>query len=134
MGHPAEANTGTSSVLGFHKSTTITFDLNQAHRDFSTGGRSEVGETAGTAAHEGQHGIDQREGLPQRGFDATRAGESNAFTTQGYVSEGLGFKSAYGIWDPSWPADKADSLRNEAIEENATDAATKECAPENGGC
>ena len=129
----AEANTGTSSILGFHKTTTITFDLNQVHHDFSSGGRNEAGETAALTAHEGQHGIDQREGLPQRGMANTAAEENRAFTTgQGYVSEGLGFKSAYGIWDPSWSEGEAQENRQSAIEYNAGKAAEQEC--KDGGC
>jgi hypothetical protein len=129
----AEANTGTSSILGFHKTTTVTFDLGQIHHDFGSGGRNEGGETAAVTAHEGQHGIDQKEGVPQRGLENITALENHAFTTgQGYVSEGLGFKSAYGIWDPSWPADKAQGNRQSAIDDLAKKTAEEEC--KNGGC
>jgi RHS repeat-associated protein len=129
----AEANTGTSSIFGLHKTTTVTFDLNQVHHDFSVGGRDEAGETAALTAHEGQHGVDQREGLPQRGLANTTAEENRAFTTgQGYVSEGLGFKSAYGIWDPGWPSDEAQENRESAIGYNAEKAAEQEC--KDGGC
>ena len=131
----AEANTGTarSGFLALHQTTTITFDLDQMHHDFGIPGRNEEGETAAVAAHEGQHGIDQKAGLPQGGLPNTTAGERRAFTTgQGYVSEGLGFKSAYGIWDPSWPADKAEGNRQNAIDGVAKKAAENEC--EEGGC
>jgi hypothetical protein len=129
----AEANTGTSSILGFHKTTTITFDLSKIHHDFSASGRNEAGETAAITGHEGQHGIDQREGVPRGGLANTTAEEGRAFTTgQGYVSEGLGFKSAYGIWDPSWPADQAQGNRQNAIDDMATKTAVEEC--KDGGC
>jgi RHS repeat-associated protein len=129
----AEANTGTSSIFGFHKTTTITIDLSQVHHDFGSGGRDESGETAALTVHEGQHGVDQREGLPQRGLANATAEEGRAFTTgQGYVSEGLGFKSAYGIWDPSWPADKAQGNRQSAIDDWAQKTAEDEC--NDGGC
>jgi hypothetical protein len=88
---------------------------------------------AALTAHEGQHGIDQREGLPQRGLANTTAEETRAFTTgQGYVSEGLNFKSAYGIWDPNWPADQAQGNRQSAIDKNAKHDAEEEC--KDGGC
>jgi hypothetical protein len=128
----AEANTSTSSILGFHKTTTITFDLNQMHHDFSAGSRNESAENAGTVGHERQHGVDQRASGMPHGLAGYTASEANAFATQSYVSQGLGVKSAYGLWDPNWSPDAAEKNRQDSINSNAVRDATNTC--KDGGC
>ena len=82
---------------------------------------------AALTAHEGQHVVDQRSGIPQHGLANTIAEETRAFTTQSYVNQSLGVKSAYGIWDPSWPADKAEANRQSAGSDVAKQDAEDEC-------
>jgi len=74
-----------------------------------------------------QHVVDQRSGIPQHGLANTIAEETRAFTTQSYVNQSLGVKSAYGIWDPSWPADKAEANRQSAVSDVAKQDAEDEC-------
>jgi RHS repeat-associated protein len=110
----AEADTSTSrSFFGLgSKTTTITFDLNQIHHDFSVGGRDDPTETAAVTAHEGEHGIDQRiNGMPRsRGQEFL--GELHSFTTQSYVNFGLGVDSAYGLWSNAQGFDLGNAVIN----------------------
>ena len=131
----AEAQTTQHMALGFipTKSIDVKFDLGQMKKDF--GGRNDVSESsenAGIVAHEGQHGVNARENGWSHGFDATKADEASAFRTQSDVNQGLGTRSAYGLWNPSWKSNEAESNRDQSIDKNADDAARNDC--ENGGC
>jgi len=96
------ANANTDSKNG---KTTITFDLNQAHQSFSNrndGSKEEV-EIAGTVAHEGQHGIDDKSRGNPRSEAEEYATEKNAFDAQSWVNKGLDVNSAYtGLWNVNW--------------------------------
>lgn len=123
LGGKAEANTGTTGFLGLFKNTTITFDLSQMGKSFgSRTGVNEDAEFAGITAHEGTHGIDQRvSGMP-RTRDQYMNTETNAFTNQSYVNQGLGTNSAYGLWMTNWNPAQVEALRQSSIEENANNA------------
>jgi RHS repeat-associated protein len=58
-------------------------------------------EKVGTVAHEGEHGVQQKDhGMP-RSAEEEYLGELQAFGVQGDVNRASGVKSAYGIWSPS---------------------------------
>ena len=85
--------------------TTITFDLNQAHQSFTNrnDGSKEEAEIAGTVAHEGQHGIDDKSRGNPRSEAEEYATEKNAFDAQSWVNKGLNVNSAYtGLWNVDW--------------------------------
>jgi RHS repeat-associated protein len=110
----AEAETSTSrSFFGLgSKTTTITFDLNQIHHDFSVGGHDEPAETAAVTAHEGQHGINGRQNGVSNGRAAIFLDELGAFRTQSYVNFGLDVDSAYGLWSNSKGFDFGNAIIN----------------------
>lgn len=86
-------------------------------------------EFGATAAHEGQHGLDQwANGMP-KAFNQYVQTEANAFTTQSYVNRALGAKSPYGIWDPTWNPALAEPLSKAAIAFQAQRAATCDYDP-----
>jgi RHS repeat-associated protein len=98
--------------------TTITFDMKKMNADFSKSSSPDVEKTA-TAAHEGEHGLQQQaEGMPHSLIGDFRA-EFGAFRVQSYVNEALGVNSVYGVWDKTlgWDANKAASYAyDEAVD------------------
>ena len=64
--------------------------------------------------------------LDVRGMPRTRdqymTTETNAFTNQSYVNQGLGTNSAYGLWMTNWDPAQAEALRQSSIEENPNKA------------
>jgi hypothetical protein len=86
-------NGGTSTANG---RTTITLDLSHwdAKGANSNGGTADT-EKAGSVAHEGEHGVQQKtQGMPTSN-DQEYKGEQQAFQVQSYVNQGLGVTSAY---------------------------------------
>jgi hypothetical protein len=97
FGSGATANAGTITENG---RTTITLNLKTMDSSFSNrnDGSSVDTEKAGTVAHEGEHGVQQKDhGMPQNRAQEL-AGERDSFTIQSYVNQGLQDSSAYGIW------------------------------------
>jgi hypothetical protein len=109
--------------------TTITFDP----KNFA--GLTSL-EQAEEEIHEGVHGIDgkSRGGQNPRNPVEELATERHANRTESYVPQGLGqADTAWGLWDPSWPAAEAQGNRNKAIEKNSQKSLTIWCA-EGGNC
>jgi RHS repeat-associated protein len=81
--------------------------------------------------HEGTHGID---GVARGGVQPTDkaeklADERNAYRTQSYVPQGLGVvDGGWGLWDPAWPAGKAEGNRNRAVDSYAQKSTAIWCA------
>ena len=113
-GSSGKNNGGTSTSNG---RTTITLDL--SHWDAKgapLNGGSPDTEKAGTVAHEGEHGVQQKaHGMPtSNGQEFT--GEQQAFQVQSYVNQGLGATSAYGLWTPTG------GFNQQTVDSNATNA------------
>ncbi|MBD8900352.1 RHS repeat-associated core domain-containing protein [Rhodanobacter sp. DHG33] len=99
----ALANTLTQKSGFFTRAKAkITLDLNKIDSiPDRNDGSSKAIEFAASIAHEGRHGINGMSSSvpetikrPQELED-----ERQAYTSQGYVNEGLGVRSAYGIWN-----------------------------------
>jgi hypothetical protein len=121
----AEAQTRTNS----RKSTTITFDLSSMQKDFGnrTDGVDRDTEFAAIVTHEGAHGLYGREHNPDRTLGDYKTNETNSFTQQSYVSQGLNTVSAYGLWNPSWTPIEREFLQPLNIDKAAADAAKVDC-------
>jgi hypothetical protein len=88
-----------SAVMGKDGAIHITFDLQQINA--SGAHTSQFGERAATAIHEGRHGIDER----RWGHNPLTGGqedwtEHNAYATESFTGEGLGWPLASGVWRP----------------------------------
>jgi hypothetical protein len=92
--------------------------MKKMNADFSKSSSPDA-EKAATAAHEGEHGIQQRaEGMPHSLIGDFRD-EFGAYHVQSYVNQGLGVDSVYGVWDKTsgWDANQAASYAyGEAVE------------------
>jgi hypothetical protein len=109
-GNPAEI-----SHNAFTGSDTITFDVKQI-LDEDNGSGAEL---AASAAHEGQHGVDdatRRENHMSETLDTVNATEHSAYTLQSYVNQGLGVNSVYGLWRSDWPASEVEAKRAAAVD------------------
>ncbi len=64
-------------------------------------GSSQTIEFDARIAHEGRHGVNgMSSDVPTTSNPGQEfADEHQAYTTQGYVNQGLGVRSAYGIWN-----------------------------------
>jgi len=92
------ANTGTTGV-GIFKTTTVTMNLgNIAAIVAAHPGSAVAAENAAIAVHESTHGIDQRNGVPDRTRRDELGYERRAYEAQAYVNQGLGVDSAWGLW------------------------------------
>jgi hypothetical protein len=124
-------DTFANTTMSKSQQVTISFNPTQMHNAFAgrSDGSQESVESAGTVAHEGQHGVDDRaRGRMAETTSEVAKTEHNAFTTQSYVNQGEGTPSAYGLWRPGMSdADRADS-----INQNAAAATALDCA--GGGC
>jgi uncharacterized protein RhaS with RHS repeats len=125
----AEAQTRPSSLLGFRKSTTITFDLSRMQQDFGNrnDGVDRDTEFAAVAAHEGAHGLYGGEHKSDRTLEDLKANEKNSFTQQSYVNQGLNKLSSFGLWSPSWTPLEQEFFQPLNIDKAADDAAKVDC-------
>jgi RHS repeat-associated protein len=80
-----------------------------------------LGQLTETVVHEGTHGLDgvARGGRNPETQAEEMATERRAYRTQSYVAEGVGGRASNGLWDPTWPADKAEASRDRAVEQSA---------------
>jgi len=100
-------NTGSAAVGANGETSTqngkTTISLNLSNWDSpqaNLNGGSAEGEKAGTVAHEGEHGVQQKaNGMPTSN-QQEYSGEQQAYSVQSYVNKGLGDTSAYGVWTP----------------------------------
>ncbi len=113
----------------FDQSTkSITFDLPKLDtllidpKAFRSGYRTTT-EVSGEIAHEGAHLSDWREGLfdariPANGrvnWPMLENSERRAYTNESYVFQGAGVRSINQLWNPSWAAADAETLRSKAV-------------------
>jgi hypothetical protein len=49
------------------------------------------------------------------GVTDVRASEHTAFEVGSYVMKGMNVKSVYGLWNPAWPKEGAESLREAGV-------------------
>lgn len=100
------------------KSGNVTITLNDRFSDIPHGypGVNLSAEHAGVVVHEGQHGIDERSmGRDPVAESEERSTEYRAYSDESYVHQGLNNKSWGKYWDPSWPANTAESSREAAV-------------------
>jgi uncharacterized protein RhaS with RHS repeats len=124
----AFSGNGTANETMKGASITITFNLEGLRSEFSgrgDGSKLNV-EMGATAAHEGQHGLDdQARGRSPHGDQEFVQTERNAFRTQSYVNEGERVPSAYGVWLPGI----SNEQRTRAINLNGDRGAENDCGP-----
>jgi len=122
----AVGQTGTSSFFGFFKTTTITFDSGAISK-FADAGKGE------TVAHEGTHGVDQREGeTGTNPYARAFYGEVHAYQSESYVDQGLGVRTESDGNNPVWAPGMSGDQSAEAIRQNAKANADQDC--KGGGC
>ena len=122
----AVGETGTSSFFGFFKTTTITFDSGAISK-FGDAGKGE------TVAHEGTHGVDQREGeTGTNPYARAFYGELHAYQSESYVDKGLGVRTESDGNNPVWAPRMSGNQSAEAIRQNAKANADQDC--KGGGC
>jgi RHS repeat-associated protein len=127
----AVGSTHSSSVFGFFKSTSITFDYSAFNHGYAFG--------AETVAHEGAHGVD---GSPDTTWSGTPkwssmlGTETHAYQAEAAADRGLGTATASDgnspVWNPGWGA-AAEGNSASAINANATSNASFSCSS-SGGC
>jgi RHS repeat-associated protein len=111
-------------------SNKITFDLPKLDKLFvdpraSTLGYNREAELEGELAHEGTHGADRKAGfvdfqIPVNGpinWTTLENSEIRAYSNQSYVNEATGTRSIIQLWNPSWTAADAETLRSKAVDE-----------------
>jgi RHS repeat-associated protein len=106
---------------GANGAVKIKFDLGQigAFSQGSMAGTSFV-ERVATEIHEGRHGVDDvaaGHGPENRREEMTT--ERNAYRTQSYVYQGLGWNTQTGLWSQSWSPATAEQDRNTTVGEGA---------------
>lgn len=114
---------------------TITFDLPKLDKLFfdprvSASGYSRNTEVSATMAHEGTHLADQQQGLVNllvpmnRRIDWTALGNSEmrSYSNESYVHEAAGTRSINQLWNPSWAAADAESLRSKNVSKAAQES------------
>jgi hypothetical protein len=90
-------------------------------------------EMAAVVAHEGQHAMDIFNGDgPSNVYESFHMSELHAFMTQSSVDKGLNSNSAWGLWNPSWPASSAENERYNMADQWAQYDAYADCA--RSGC
>jgi len=133
-----DAGGNNANTVTEHGKTTITFDLNEMHQTFSNrndGSREQV-EFAATAAHEGQHGIDDKaHGNSSWTETQEYTTEKNAFNAQSWVNKGLNANSAYtGLWDVGWTTPYAQLERIFGVQNWARKATAEWCNQPGAPC
>lgn len=92
-------------------------------------------EFAGTFAHEGRHGIDERASGNPTTKAAEYATERNAFESQSLVAKGLGVSSMYpNLWNQSWSLPQQDTLREQGVNDQAEKATQFWCMQPGAAC
>jgi hypothetical protein len=119
------ANTGTTGFSMF-KTTTVTVNLASiAGIAAAHPGSTAATENAAVAIHEDTHGMDERNGVPDRTRRDELGYERRAYEAQAYVNEGLGVDSAWGLWT------NAGGMNQAAIEAGAQASTNQWCS---NGC
>lgn len=102
------------------KDGSISISINPEFSKFGTGYESPQDVRAAPLVHEGQHGVDAKaRGRNPQNRNESKATERSAYDLEPRFQEAVGTKSFHGLWDPSWPADKAEALRKSAVEKYA---------------
>jgi len=118
------------TTAGANGTVNIKFDLGQIS-SFARGSMpgTSLLERAGTEVHEGQHGVDARAAGhgPENRHEEMQT-ERNAYRTQSYFYEGLGFETPTGLWSASWSPATAEQNRNAAVQEGAERSTNAACA------
>lgn len=108
------------------KTTEITFNVANLRSNGTYPGTSFRAETAATAAHEGQHGVDGQFFGPPLNHAEWYLTENNAYTTESYVDEGMNVTSPYGLWHSGWQESAStNDLRTRSAAANAQDEVYK---------
>ncbi|MFC5740868.1 RHS repeat-associated core domain-containing protein [Dyella tabacisoli] len=106
----------------------VTLNLASATSRFVANGNDVGIELAAVVVHEGQHVIDQHNGVfTANTFNDTLYGEMNAFRSQSYVNEAYNAKSYSDLWNPSLPSNDRDHYRQANVVEDATSEAFHKC-------